>query len=188
MELAAMRCRLDELIAQRDALDRVQKAVAKRQVDVDRQVEAYQTLIELYADPAPDVPGLDELESFLGVPLDGDEADVHQRNELQPLSVECDGEADEELAPFRDCKSPMEVADRLAALNEGVVYVAKATDVSYALGLANLNAKRPRKQLWVRVYSGLRDSERYEHGGKGTGKFTLITDDVVSETLVGENR
>ena len=179
MEREHMVRRKNDLVDEQVSLDRIQKALAQRQIVVARQIEAYETLLELDPQPNAEALGLSELESLLGVSSPDDTEDEDEGETAQWLlgvepseSSSSEYETDDEFAPFSDCDTIIEIADRWAALNDGTVYVAKVTDVAEACGFANPDTKRPRKQLWIKVYSALKKSERYEYGGRGTGKFT----------------
>lgn len=171
---------------------RVQKTAAENEAVVDRQIEAYDILLGLDPDPSAGGRAVADVERMLSIAADdagmemllvmlaedaeedsGIGATAEQRLETEPGGgLGSDRVSEEEVAQYRDCSSLIEIADRFADVNDEEVYVAKVTDIAEAMKFTNLDAKRPRKQLWLRVYSSLKKSERFEYGGHGTGRFT----------------
>lgn len=178
-----MNVRLRESLDERDVLDRIEEMVKRRKAVNGREIAAYETLLKLHPDPDVDVVPLRELENLVenifGT-LVGDvvEDGVAEGSSCQPQdaqqgdTVESARVSEEEVAQYRNCASLIEIADRFADLNDEEVYVAKITDIAEAMGWTNRATKRPRKQLWLRSYSSLKKSDRFEYGGQGTGRFT----------------
>ena len=177
-----MHRQLQEKLEEQMILERIDEMVKRRKAVNAREIAAYETLLALYPDPDTDTLPLAELENlvesvFGALVGDGEEGVVGESSHQpwgaeQGDSVVSERVSEEEVALYRDCSSLMEIADRCAELNDDTVYVAKVTDIAEAKGFTNMAAQRPRKQLWLRVYSALQKSEFYDYGGRGTGRFT----------------
>ena len=170
---------LDECLEKHESMGRIQKVLARSQEVNARKIEAIKTLLEFDADPDAEAPVLSELESLLGVSADdAEEEDGDKATALQPSVVDPVGDSgsahvsEEALAPFSDCQSIMDIADKFAELNGGAVYIARVTDIAQARKFGNPRAKHPRKQIWLRVYSALKKADSYVYDGRGTGRFT----------------
>ena len=184
---------LDECLEKHESMGRIQKVLARNQEVNARKIEAIKTLLEFDADPDAEVPGLSELESLLGVSADdAEEEDGDKATALQPSVVDPVGDSgsahvsEEALAPFSDCQSIMDIADKFAELNGGAVYIARVTDIAQARKFGNPRAKHPRKQIWLRVYSELKKADSYVYDGRGTGRFTRQSHIVQSVPLVSD--
>jgi hypothetical protein len=178
--------RLLEALEEKEILNRIEEMVARRKAVNAREIAACQTLLKTH--PAPDLnaPPLSQLESLaknlFGALVGGVEQDAAARGSSHQPSDEDRGDgvfsdrvSEEEVAPYWDCGSLEEIADRCAELHDGVVYVASVTDIAEAKGFANREHKNPHKQLWLRVYNLLGKSELYEYSGRHTGKFTRLS-------------
>ena len=184
---------LDECFEKNEYTDRIQKAVDRFRGVNSRKIEAYKTLLELYADPDAEAPALSVLESLLGVSADdAEEEDGDKATALRPPVVDPVGDSgsarvsEEDLARFSDCQSIMDIADKFAALGDGTVYIARVTDIAQAKKFGNPRAKHPRKQIWLRVYSELKKANSYVYDGRGTGRFTRQSHPVQSAPLVSD--
>ena len=195
------------LVDLKEFLNRVQKGAARREAAVDRQIEAYDVLLGQDPHPTADSRAAAEVAALLEM-LDDDtglekvlqrlaeeaiEDDIVGGTTQRPAGVLEDDAlvsewaservSAEEFAEFRDCQSLIEIADRVAQLDEGTVSVVKVRDIAEVAGFANPDNKRPRKQLWLRVYEVLQKSDDYEYGGRGTGVFTRRSDPAVPARL-----
>ena len=195
------------LVDLKDFLNRVQKGAARREAAVNRQIEAYDIL--LGQDPHPtadrraaaevaallemlgDDTGLEKVLQRLAEDAQEDDVGWGTTQRLSDV-LEDDAPAPEwasdlvsaeEFAQFRDCRSLMEIADRVAQLDDGTVSIVKVRDIAEVAGFLNPDNKRPRKQLWLRVYEVLQKSDDYDYGGRGTGVFTRRKDPAVPDLL-----
>ena len=194
MDQSEMMRRHRDLVNLKEFWHRVQRTAAQNEAVVDRQIGAYDILLGQDSGPSAvsraadvermlamvgDDAGMEMLLAMLAEDAQEDagvEASTDQPSDAEP----CDGfnsdrVSEEDLARYRDCRSLIEIADRSADIGNEEVYVAQVTDIAEAKGLANLKTMRPRKQLWLRVYSALQKSERFEYGGRGTGRFTRLS-------------
>ena len=185
---------LDECLEKHESMGRIQKVLARNQEVNARKIEAIKTLLEFDADPDAEVPGLSELESLLGVSVDDaeEEEDGDKATALQPSVVDPVGGSgservsEAELVRFGSCASIIEIADQCAALGDGTVYIARVTDIAQAKRFGNPDAKHPRKQVWLRVYSELKKADSYVYDGRGTGRFTRQSHIVQSVPIVSD--
>ena len=207
MDNTEMARRQRALVDLKEFLNRVQKGAAHREAAVDRQIEAYDILLGQDPHPTADRRAAAEVAALLEM-LDDEtglekvlqrlaedalEDDAGWGTTQQPLDALEDDTpvsewaservSEEEFAQFRDCRSLIEIADRVAQLDEGTISIVKVRDIAEAAGFANPGNKRPRKQLWLRVYEVLQKSDDYEYGGRGTGLFTRRNDPADPDRL-----
>ena len=195
------------LVDLKEFLNRVQRGAARREAAVDRQIEAYDVLLGQDPHPTADSRAAAEVAALLEMLDDNTglekvlqrlaeeaiEDDIAWGTTQRPSGVlEDDAPVSEwaservsaeEFAEFRDCQSLIEIADRVAQLDEGTVSIVKVRDIAEVAGFANPDNKRPRKQLWLRVYEVLQKSDDYDYGGRGTGVFTRRSDPTVPAPL-----